>query len=224
MTEERKPENVWNAERILYAYIYDSDDNGYLPYVETLKNNSYKIGHQRFYAALRAYGKDPEWFYRTDNDYHRWYSNDVCCKLLSNSRSEEKMSEFRELVKKHFKNTFKYEFMVQTVDSPDYLKHEMEINIVFGKLMEYRKKLYAVQNIWSGMLECSKFVGTICSLTRKLNLEYIFPMCQELDKMIVLLMGDDYDRTIFAEDLGPFGYPDVSDEDFDRMIREDMID
>lgn len=222
MSEKRKPEDIWNAERILYAYIYNSDEDGCLPAVENMNKSSYKIGHQRFYAALRAYGRMPEWFYKSEKS---WLgldnNNERCRRLLSLTRSEEKMSEFRELVKKHLRRTPRYEYIVQSVDTPDYLKRDTEVYLVFCKLMDYRKKLYAVQDMWSGMMECSSSIGTIYEVTKDMTREYIGPLCQILDRMLVLLMGDDYDKVFMVEDLAQFGYPDITDEEFDRMIREE---
>lgn len=222
MSEKRKPEDIWNAERILYAYIYDSDEDGYLPDVEKMKKSSYKIGHQRFYAALRAYGKMPEYFYKSENA-RLWTSNnnDTCRGLLSSTRSNVKMSEFRELAKKYLRRTPRYDFIVQAVDSPDFLKSDVEVSIVFCKLMEYRKKLYAIQDIWSGMMECSRSVGTVYEVTEDLTREFIGPLSQVLDRMLVLLMGDDYDKVFMVEDLTQFGYPDVTDKEFNRMISEE---
>lgn len=222
MSEKRKPEDIWNAERILYAYIYDSDEDGFLPDVENMKMSSYKIGHQRFYAALRAYGKRPEYFYKSENA-RLWPSNnnDTCRGLLSVTRSNVKMSEFRELVKKYLRRTPRYDYIVQAVDSPDFLKSDAEVSIVFSKLMEYRKKLYAIQDIWSGMMECSRSIGTVYEVTEDLTREFIGPLSQVLDRMLVLLMGDDYDKVFMVEDLTQFGYPDVTDKDFNRMISEE---
>ena len=97
MAEEIKKELVWDAERILYGYIYHSDDDGYLPNVDSLEDSSYKIRLLRFYAVLRAYGREPEWFYRNENSWLVRFEHSRC--LLSKTRSEVKMNEFRELVK-----------------------------------------------------------------------------------------------------------------------------
>ena len=47
----------WNSTRILYGYLYDSDEDGCLPNMDDWQNSSNKIYRQRFYAAMRAYGK-----------------------------------------------------------------------------------------------------------------------------------------------------------------------
>ena len=211
MEKESKSEVIWNAERILYGYIYNSDDDGCLPDVDSLENSPYKIGHQRFYAALRAYGRNQEWFYRSDDE---WNNRNICRHLLSRTRSKEKMIELRNLIKKHLKHDLIYDHYVQFIDSPEYLKSEMEVFIVFRKLMEYRKRLYAIEQIWSGAMECSRSVGVIYRVTGEMTREYISPMCQILDRIIILLMGDDYDKTFTEEELFQYGYPDVTDDKF----------
>ena len=69
------------------------------------------------------------------------------------------MNELRELVKHKLRKDFKYDYIASFVDDPDFLKSGTDI--VFRKLIEYRKKLYAVENNWSGMMECSRSVGVI---------------------------------------------------------------
>lgn len=217
MSEERKTENIWNAKKILYSYIYNSDEDGCLPNVHSLKDSSYKIGLQRLYAVLMAYGREPELFYRSEEFPFEYRHK--CCFLLSNTRSEEKMNEFRELVKHKLRKDFKYDYIAPFVDDPDFLNSGTDI--VFRKLMEYRKKLYAVEIIWLGMMECSRSVGVIYQVTKDMTREYIYPMCQIIDRMLILLMGDDYDKTFNTDELIQYGYPNVTDEELEQMVREE---
>ena len=218
--EQNKIKTNWDAQRILYAFIYDSDEDGCLPNVDDLQKSTYKIGHQRFYAALRAYGKNPEWFYRKEKTW--WSDNrDTCRMLLGKTRSPEKMREFRNLIKEHLRKGIRNDYLAKTVDTPEFLQSEMEIRIAFCKLMEYRKKLYAIEDIWGGLLECSRSVGVVINVTREMTRKYILPMCQIIDRMLILLMGDDYDKSYSDDELKQFGYPDVTDEEFDQMIRDE---
>ena len=58
-------------------------------------------------------------------------------------------------------------------------------------------------------------------MTRELNHEYLLPLCNIVDRMLILLMGNDYDRTFTVEELYEFGYPKISDEElFDMKIDE----
>ena len=207
----------WNSTRILYGYLYDSDEDGCLPNIDDWQNSSNKIYRQRFYAAMRAYGKNPEWFYRSDALWHD--NRDTCCRLLSKSRSKEKMDEFRTLVKENLSSGVKYDFIVKVIDYPDYLKQD--VHIVFRELMAYRKRLQAVLDVWSGMMECSQSVGSIFEMTKDLNREYLWPLCNIVDRLIILLMGDDYDKTFSDEELYEYGYPKISDEELYQMEVEE---
>ena len=40
--------------------------------------------------------------------------------------------------------------------------------------------------------------------------------------MLVLLMDDDFDRSFTEEELLPFGYPDVTDEELENLIMDDF--
>ncbi len=212
MAKERKFEGIWNAKKILYNYISYSDKDGCLPNIDTIEDSPYKIRLQRFYAALGAYGKSPECFYKSrsllrgnPNKFHY---------LLGETRSEEKMIEFRELLKKYLKHDCDRVYLEQ-IDNPDFL--DSTKGIAFLKLMEYRKKLHAVENVWSGMMECSRSVATIYRVTSNLIHEHIGPLCQIIDRMIILLMGDDYDKSFTEKELFAFGYPDVTEDELFQM-------
>jgi hypothetical protein len=43
-----------------------------------------------------------------------------------------------------------------------------------------------------------------------------------MDRMLVLLMGDDYDKSFTEMELLSFGYPDVTDEELEDMILDNM--
>ena len=119
MAKDRKFEGVWDAKRILYNYITYSDKEGCLPKMDTLEDSSYKIRLQRFYAALDAYGKSSECFYknsrlwRFDSDKYRY--------LLGKTRSKEKMIEFCELLKKYLKHDWEHVYLEQ-IDNPAFLR------------------------------------------------------------------------------------------------------
>ena len=43
-----------------------------------------------------------------------------------------------------------------------------------------------------------------------------------LDRMLVLLMGDDFDKSFTEEELLPFGYPDVTDDELENMTLDNF--
>ena len=66
-------------------------------------------------------------------------------------------------------------------------------------------------------MECSRSVGTFYVVTRNLIHEHIGPLCQIIDRMIILLIGDDYDKSFTERELFAFGYPDVTDDELFQM-------
>ena len=213
--KERKFNGVWNAERILYGYIYNTDNDGFLPDLEKFGDSTRKISMQRFYAAMRAYGKDPKWFYKPEKKTDGYWCHDYenSRRLLTHSRKEDKMTEFRELVKPQLFGRFHTEF----VDSPNFVKYDVDIYLIFRYLMKYRKALFAAQDVWSDMLESSRTVGTIHEVTMFLSRKHIVPICKVVDRMLILLMGDDYDRSFTEEELFEYGYPNVTDDELYQM-------
>ena len=47
-------------------------------------------------------------------------------------------------------------------------------------------------------------------------------VCNIIDRMLVLLMGDDFGKSFSEEELLPFGYPDVTDEELEDMILDNF--
>ena len=57
MNKERKFDGIWDARRVLYNALSYADKKGCIPYDEKKEDSYGGIMRQRFYAALKAYGK-----------------------------------------------------------------------------------------------------------------------------------------------------------------------
>ena len=127
-------EDVWNADRILKDYLYYSDEYGFLPKANDLIK-ARRIGKQRFYAALRAYSVDPEWFF--ESEYRKPGGNfDVFHKLIGKSHSREKIIQFRELMRSQLtSNTSK-----QIIDEWDFFCFPADAEIYFQKKSDRDKR------------------------------------------------------------------------------------
>ena len=55
-------------------------------------------------------------------------------------------------------------------------------------------------------------------VTTNLNQTQLKAISKFIDRMLVLLMGDDYDRSFPEEKLQCFDYPNVTDEELEDMI------
>ena len=211
MSKERKFDGVWDARRVLYNVLSYADEEGRLKYVAGDAESTSGIKRQRFNAALKAYGKietdcslDCEMGPRIGNEWGVW---------ISKTRSQEKMEELYELLKQNMR----HDFLLQGFDASNFLKEEYHLLSLFRQLFKYRKELYALDMFWRDVLECSRQIGLVIETTRFLFHKHIRPACDVIDRMLILLMGDDFDKTFTEEELIPFGYPDVTDDELYQM-------
>ena len=198
---ERKLNGIWNVERILKEYLSLADNSGHIRNIDLSDDSPRGIKVRKFVAAMNAYGKDI-YYYNEFED------------IVSNSCSPEKIEEFRRLLKENLDDDFQKE----RVDNPRFIRGNWDIPDLFEALFEYRKRLYEVENAWSGYLECPMSVAMVAKATNSLYLKHIKAVSDIIDRMLVLLMGDDYDKSFTEAELLPFGYPDVTDKELEDMI------
>lgn len=196
MVERRILNSVWDANRVLQEYLHFADKSGRVKKIDMSDDSPYGIKLRRFAAAMKAYGKDVEDF-------------DLFEGIVSNSCSPDKLDEFRQLLKPLLDN----DYLKEEINDARFIRGSFDIPYLFEALFEYRKCLYEVENVWSGLIECPMSVSIVVSATKDLYAKHIKGISETIDKMLVLLMGDDFDRSFTEEDLLPFGYPDITDEE-----------
>lgn len=197
---ERKLNGIWDAERVLQGLLYFTDDRGRIRDLNLSDDSPYGIEVRRFAAAMKAYGKE-ECLY-VGNEH-----------LISNACSDDKMEELCLLLKQNLHDKYSTDLA-----KPYILKSIRERKDLFETLFRYRKSLYGVENLWSGVMECSHTVAIGIKATDNLYQKHIKAASDVLDRMLVLLMGDDYDKSFIEAELLPFGYPDVTDRELQDMI------
>ena len=210
MEKVRKFDGIWNAERVLDNILCYANEKGFISY----EDNKQDIRRQRFYAAFRAYGKIEESMIE-DSLFGNSRVIDPFL-WLSKTRSEKKMEELRRLLK----DNLSYRTIKMKVDSPDFLERNYEIVCIFQTFLNYRMELLKLERIWSGVLECNMPIGIAINATTFLYRNHITPACKIIDRILVLLMGDDFDKTFTEEELFQYGYPDVTDEELYQMESE----
>ena len=197
---ERRLNGIWNAERLLLNLLRFSDDRGKIMSLNLSDDSPYGIKMHRFAAAMKAYGR-----------------NECLCQrieyVISKTCSEDKINELCQLLSQNLPDKYSTVFA-----KPDNLKGLRERRDLFEALFQYRKSLYKVEDIWSGMMECSQTVALAYKVTTNLNQTQLKTISDIIDRMLVLFMGDDYDKSFSEEKLLPFGYPNVTDEELEDMI------
>lgn len=205
MTTERKLNGIWNAERILKEFLSLADKRGYIRNLDLSDDSPRGIEVRRFAAAMKAYGRDI-------HDFNEFEG------IVSNTCSPAKMDEFRRLLKENLDE----DFLKERVDGSRFIRGNKDIHYLFMALFKYRKRLYEVEHVWSGLLACPMSVVMVVKATNSLCQKHIKPVNEIIDRMLVLLMGDDYDKTFTEEELLPFGYPDVTDDELQEMIYDNL--
>ena len=203
MEGKRTLNGVWDANRILQEYLHFADKRGRIEKIDMSDDSPFGIKLRRFVSAMKAYGKDVE-------DFHEFEG------FVSNSCSPDKTDEFRNLLKPLLDNDSHKE----RIDDARFIKSCRERHYLFKALFEFRKCLYEVEDVWSGMLAFPMSVSMVCSATKGLYTKHIKEVSDTIDRMLILLMGDDFDRSFTEEELLPFGYPDVTDEELKDKIQE----
>lgn len=205
MAEKRKLNGAWDANRVLQEYLHYADKSGRVKKIDMSDDSPYGIKRRRFAAAMKAYGRDVENF----NEFER---------IISKSCSPDKLDEFRQLLKQLLDN----DYYKELINDARFIRGSRDIYYLFKALFEYRKCLYEVENVWSGLIECPMSVGIVVSATKSLYVKHIKEICDTIDRMIVLLMGDGFERSFTEEELLPFGYPDVTDDELEDMILNNL--
>ncbi len=211
MKKERKFDGIWDARRVLYNALSYANEKGIIEYEAGGVDSTYGIERQRFNTALKDYGKIGK--YVLCGDEMEPCIGDKWGVWISKTCSHEKMKELYELLKQNMR----YEFSMHGVDVSNFLEEEHDRLSFFEKLFKYRKELYNLGMIWSGVLECSKTIGMVIEATDSLYQKHIIPACDVIDRMLILLMGDDFDKTFTEKELLSYGYPDVTDEELYQM-------
>ena len=197
---ERKLDGIWNAARVLQELLRFTDDRGKVRNLDLSDDSPYGIKVRRFVAAMKAYGKEKCLYLRNEH-------------LISDTCSEEKMEELCLLLKQNHHDEYS-----AALAKLDILKGIRERRDLFETLFRYRKNLYKVESTWSGVMECSHTVAIGIKATDGIYQKHIKAASDVLDRMLVLLMGDDYNKSFTEAELLPFGYPDVTDKELEDMI------
>lgn len=207
MKKERTFDKVWNAESLLASYLYFADKDGYIQNLESSQDSSYKIRQQRFIAALRAYGRDEKSFYKPKESYR--FKDDCFRYFISQNCSEEKINEIRKIVKENLHNDFE----LLQIDKKDFLSHSMNQGVAFMLLFRYEKAICDLMSVWSGVIETSLPIGMLMRATINIERKQLSPIQYFVNKILLLLMGDDFDKSFTEKELFQYGYPDVTDDE-----------
>ena len=211
--EERKEQftGIWDARRLLHELLRITQSvKGWK--IELYKTDSeqtpYKVRYERVLSVINAFVG-----YKvidTDRDY---IPLDI---LIPENYSEMKISELTSLIVDFLP---KYEARIENAFNQD-REYTSQMQL-FSLLFRYRLETYKLSTYWNNVSE-TDIVGAIAiDMTRKLYNEKIERINETLDKLLLLLLVDDFDKT-FAERelLEEYEYPNITDEELHEMELE----
>ena len=217
--EKRKKQfiGVWDSKRLLRELleITESVKSWKIELYETdSEQTPYKIRCERVVSAINAFKRHK--VLRPDSDY-------ILLSLLvtEDNYSEEKMSKIISLIvdllPEHIKEIYN-EKVVKTSLDEDYTSGRL---FLFMFLLEYRFETYKLYTYWDKVLETCIGGSIAIHITNKLYDEKIENVNETLDKLLLLLLGDDFNKTFTEKELlEDYDYPNVTDEELHEMELE----
>lgn len=211
--EERKKQftGMWDARRLLHELLRITQSvKGWK--IELCKTDSgqtpYKVRQERVLSVMNAFKGSK--VIDTDRDY---IPLDI---LIPEDYSEMKMSELASLI---VDSLPKYEKRIGIAFNQD--REYTSRMQLFYLLFRYRLETYKLSACWDNVLE-TNIVGAIAiGMTKKLYNEKIESINETLDKLLLLLLGNEFDKTITERELlEKYDYPNVTDEGLREMDLE----
>lgn len=204
--EKRKKQfiGVWDSKRLLRELLEITESVKSWK-IELYKTDSektpYKIRCKRVISVINAFNGCK----RITTDWG-YIPLDM---LISEDYPEMKIAELTSLIvdflpkySERIKNTFSQD---------EEATNRMQL---FYFLFRYRHAAYKLSTHWDGVSE-TDIVGAIAiDMTRKLYNEKIESMNETLDKLLLLLLDDKFNKTFTEKELlEDYGYPNVTDEE-----------
>lgn len=213
ISEERKKlfTGVWDSRRLLSELLRITKSVKGLQielYEIDSEQTPYSIRCKRVFSAINAfriYGKNNHPIDRISLE-----------ELISEDCSEIKMSELTSLIEDFVPE---YRDRMRIAFNPD--RKDISRSQLFRFLFSYRFESYKLYTHWDNILETNIAGGIAIDITRKLYDENLKSINDVLDKYLLLLMGDDFDKTFTEKELlENCDYPNVTDAELYEMDLE----
>ena len=196
---------IWNADRLWRELISLSRWNWSIRNLDIASNTPNGIRIRRCVAVMKAYGKE------------KGAQSGLEC-IVSSACAEDKITELNQLILQNL-NDEHYARLVRNSNLADDVRERQSL---FDLLFKYRRMLYEIEHAWSGIWECTESEIPVFKATDKLYKEHIKYVTDTVQRMLILLMGDDYDHSFTEQELLQFGYPEITDDELQDMILDNL--
>lgn len=198
----------WDVERFLYEYIQLAKDcNNVREYMVNTEVTPNQIRFQRIMSVISAY---------KGSEYVPLHSPFALECLVSETLSKDKQIELEAKLKEIIPLPV---YIYRNI--PLLLNDTFERGILFKELMKYRITIEKQVHYWGGVFEATKGYALAIDVTKQLYNEKICSANSIIDKILILLLGDDFNRSLCEQELiEKYGYPIVTDEELHDMELE----
>ena len=108
---KRNKDGIWNAERVLKAYLNLSDEEGHLTDIRNwVIEPPYAVRQKRFLAVMKAYGRIEDSFYATSQ-------SSPFLHFISRDQSERKKKEYHRLIRPYLPSNAYYDGLLAIQES-----------------------------------------------------------------------------------------------------------
>lgn len=208
--EKRKEQftGIWDARRLLHELLRITQSvKGWK--IELCKTDSeqtpYKVRYERALSVINAFMG-----YKVIDIDRDYIPLDI---LIPENYSEMKISELTSLIVDFLP---KYSEKIKIAFSQD--EEYTNRMRLFSFLFRYRLETYKLATHWDGVLETDIAGEIAIDITRKLYDEKIESVNETLDKLLLLLLGNGFDKFFTERELlEEYDYPNITDEELHEM-------
>lgn len=217
-TTQTAPDNqLWTAQRLLDSLLEFGS-----PKMQNIviKNDFPKespgvIKIEQLMAVLKANGAET---FTNDEENASRSQDEIMINLLSGELSENRFREVAECLKCESN-----EKLLEDLDTSFYRMNAYEARAYqrerfFRILIEYYYKLKKLRDFGNSYLTCDKATAVSILYSRDLYRQHIEEAYRKVGRLILLLMGEKYEKTFTVQQLiDNYGYPAISEEELKDM-------
>lgn len=216
---KEKYSRIWNADEVLdyIEYLADLRITGRVR-IYDIKDDAYRsIIKERLYSALSAYGR-------------YWCIGGIG---LMGKMSEDKQNELFRIINNHshiegsdemLAHIREYQKLFDGYDSETIDQDSIcRVDRFFSYILYLYVSIKRLINPFNNIIECSKEVFEVYNLISRTVLSAQKESADRLKRMLILMMGDDFDNQIDEVELiEKYGYPQITDEElWEIKLRRD---
>ena len=214
----------WNVERLFESLLEIINMKGEI--TGLIDDMLFRVKAQRVAAVFSAFGKKV--IIKTDGKYIRYEINNI----INDDCSEDKVKEMCNIIGYEYIES-EDEYLESYKESIYKLKAEYQINTLrylrkyretlFEELLNYRLQCRHVINHWKGCIE-GALGGMLIGITGKLISSNLTKDVKQLDRLLILMLGDGYDKSFSERELiTNFNYPAITDSELKHLEWEEYL-